>query len=43
VAPTRLGEITVLRVTPRTATGIISQNEREIRVGYRVVLSRQVP
>ena len=43
VAPIRLGEITVLRVTPRTATGIISQNEKEIRVGFRVVLSRKVP
>ncbi len=43
VAPTRLGEITVIRTTPRTATGVISQNEKEIRVGFRVVLSRKVP
>lgn len=43
VAPTRLGEITVIRITPRTATGIISLNEKEIRVGLRVILSRKIP
>jgi hypothetical protein len=43
VAPTRLGEITVIRSTPRAATGVISQNEKEIRVGYRAILSRKVP
>jgi hypothetical protein len=43
VAPTRLGEVTVIRTTPRAATGMISQNEKEIRVGLRVVLSRKIP
>jgi len=43
VAPTRLGEITVIRVTPQTTTGIISQNEKEIRIGLHVVLSRKIP
>ncbi len=43
VAPTRLGEITVIRTTPTTATGVISAGDKEIRVGLRVVLSRKIP
>ena len=43
VAPTRVGEITVIRTTPTTATGVISAGEKELRVGLRVVLSRKIP
>jgi hypothetical protein len=43
VGPTRLGEITVIRTTPSTATGVISLADKEIRVGLRVVLSRKIP
>jgi hypothetical protein len=42
IPPDRLGEAVVIRVTNTTATAVISASGREIRVGDRVVLSRQI-
>jgi hypothetical protein len=43
VAPTRMGEMIVIRTTPTTSTAVISVSEKEIRVGMRAVLSRKIP
>lgn len=42
VAPDRLGEAVVIRVTERTATAVITASSKESQAGDRVVLSRQV-
>ena len=42
IAPERLGEAVVIRVTERTATAVISSNSKESQPGDRVVLSRQI-
>lgn len=42
IAPDRLGEAVVIRVTERTATAVISASSKESQAGDRVVLSRQI-
>ena len=42
IAPDRLGEAVVIRVTERTATAVISVSSKESRPGDRVVLSQQI-
>ncbi len=38
-----IGELVVLRVSPRSATAIITSSDREIHIGHRVSLTRKVP
>jgi LysM repeat protein len=42
IPPERLGEAVVIRVTDRAVTAVISASAKEIRVGDRAVLSRQI-
>jgi len=42
IAPERLGEAVVIRLTEKTATAVISVSAKEILAGDRVVLSRQI-
>lgn len=42
IAPDRLGEAVVIRVTERTATAVISVSSKESQPGDRVVLSQQI-
>jgi LysM repeat protein len=42
IAPERLGEAVVIRLTEKTATAVISMVAKEILPGDRVVLSRQI-
>ncbi len=42
IPPERLGEAVIIRVTDTTATAVISASAKEVRVGDRVVLSRQI-
>ncbi|MBI2116045.1 MAG: LysM peptidoglycan-binding domain-containing protein [candidate division NC10 bacterium] len=42
IAPERLGEAVVIRVTERTATAVITASSKESQPGDRVVLSRQI-
>lgn len=42
IPPERLGEAVVIRVTPETATAVLTASQKESRAGDRVVLSREV-
>ena len=42
IAPERLGEAVVIRLNEKTATAVISKVAKEILLGDRVVLSRQI-
>jgi len=42
IAPERLGEAVIIRLTEKTATAVISASAKEILPGDRVVLSRQI-
>ncbi|MBI4840943.1 MAG: LysM peptidoglycan-binding domain-containing protein [candidate division NC10 bacterium] len=42
IAPQRLGEAVVIRVTEGTATAVVSASSKESKAGDRVVLSRQI-
>ncbi len=42
IPPERLGEATVIRVTNTSSTAVLTASRKEIHVGDRVVLSRQI-